>query len=82
MTVLEFVKDSAESWEEFGYRCIIGAYGADNGEGVADKEVNVSPERTISNAKRLGEYLEERGQETISRLQTFDAMDELRKVKL
>lgn len=79
--MMEFAKDSTESWHEFGYRCIEGAYGVKDGEGIADKDVDVSPERTISKAEQLAEYLENGEQDIVTKLEVFDAMNELRKVK-
>ena len=78
-TIMKFLKNSTESWEEFGYRCIQGAYGVKDGEAIAEKDVHVSPERTISKAKQLGEHLENISQETPTNLEVFDAMNELRK---
>ena len=78
---MKFLKNSTESWEEFGERCIEGSYGVKDGEQIANKDVDVSPERTISKARQLGEYLEDMGQDTPTNLEVFDAMNELRKEK-
>ena len=67
-------------WDEFGEACILGCYGEIDGESIANKKVNISPHRTITQSQQLGKHLESENIQNLTDLQVFDAMDELRKI--
>jgi len=73
-------KKELTPWDQFAEQCILGCYSGKDGESIANKNVHISPHRSITKAQQLGRLLESENIQTLTDLDVFEKMNDLRAI--